>query len=120
MNFAVGVWHHVLGTIAKDPYSNSHSCHDSDRGETRGAQLRQDNILRLYYKTYYEREKEEVAPRACDKYHFHAKPSTRHHVTDDPNLHRDNSPLLKADPRSLEESACAGTGDGSVPLLPYL
>jgi hypothetical protein len=24
MNFAVGVWHHVLGTIAKDPYSSSH------------------------------------------------------------------------------------------------
>jgi hypothetical protein len=67
-----------------------------------------------------EREREEVAPRARDKYHFHAKPSTRHHVTDNPNLHRDSSPLLKADPRSLEESACAGTGDGSVPLLPYL
>jgi hypothetical protein len=90
------------------------------KGGTRRAQLRQNNILRLNYKTYYEREKEEVAPRACNKYHFHAKPLARHHVTDDPNLHRDNSPLLKADPRSLEESACVCTGDESVPLLPYL
>ena len=71
-------------------------------------------------RTMKEREREEVAPRARDKYHFHAKPLTRHHVTDNPNLHRNSSPLLKADPRSLKESACAGTGDRSVPLLLYL
>jgi hypothetical protein len=40
-----------------------------------------------------------VAPRACNKYHFHAKPLTRHHVTDDPNLHRDNEAHI--DPSSM-------------------
>jgi hypothetical protein len=75
------------------PGESGTGCHDSNGGETRGAQLRQDNILRLCYKTYYERESEEVAPRARDKYHFHAKPSTRHHVTGNPNLHRDTGYL---------------------------
>ncbi len=50
-----------------------HDCHEAEAGEARRAQLRQNSILRLNYKTYYGEQKE-VVRASRDKCHFHAKP----------------------------------------------